>query len=1200
MMPPAAARRLPAAARLAICAAAITLVATLATIRPAPPAAGQSVGRWGLAASIHLPPLPAAPIDIALDRTGELLVADGDNRAVQVYRGGEIEPSAWWQAPEELNTLTPRPDLPSVRLPYAVAADPRASSGRRYVLWAEIFQSSDSLGDGVTVYYLESRLPDGRRESVVRVDTFEQARGDLGVAVDLAVHPRTGDVIAVIGGTALRVDRASGATQRLAKIGRDGELVRFAVAPGGDMVAASPWIGLVVRFDLRGDVVRSFDLGASGYVPLAVAVDAADAVYALVRPESAATTDPALLVTFDAAGRPVVVWTARALGTPPPEGDWPFALAMADDGPAGGWAVTTTGLSAGSRLRVQGRLAGGGARAAIVGTTAKPAWAPRLGGEAWGSGIALAAPSGSPRDGPHVAALDLRGERVVAFDAAGVQIGSRIVPSNTLDIALGPDGELYLTTADGAVERRGSLLGQAGWSDPPPAWRVPVPLALGGRITAGTHVAVTQPRGHEAVLLDAVTGGETGRIRWPSGQGLWPTDIAAVAPDPTFPTGIVLTADLVDAHIQGWNPIAPGPLRGAWPMGLLAGPRRLAAATVPDDAAAQAGTGSSTWVAGLLADGAVEVHALTDRDESLVARFTPRLLDGTAISADDIALDRFGAVWLSDRRRASLHLFMPFGPATPTARTPGPSPTSPTPTATPTFSPGACTVTGDKVAGPPRIVLGQTASVTLTLAARCPATTRQSGADVLLAIDRSGSMAGAKLAAAQAAARTFTELLDVRHHRVGLVAFETTAAVVAPLSADLVATIDALDGLAPTGSTNLAAAIDTAVAHFAAAGRPDALPVVVLLTDGRQNGPGDPVLAADAARRSGVQLYTIGLGADVNRPALVAIAGRQERFFDAPTPEDLFPVYGEILRSVTTSLAGNLVIDDAMGGEVELVAGSARPAAFEDGTRALQWGRTLLPESGITLTYQIRPLRTGRLRTNLRAVAEYADGDGARRTFTFPVPEIEVVAPTPTPTATPTSLPRPVYLPAAYRLACLPGARRNDVVVVIDTSGSMVGAKLEAAKAAARTFVGLLGESGDQAAVIGFSEQPTLAAGLTGDDAVLIAAIDGLASSPGTRIDRALRAAAGELAGSPNRRPGSRGVVVLLSDGTQNGPVEPVREVAAALKAAGTLVFAIGLGADVDAALLVDVASPDGYRAAADERVLEEIYRGLAAVVACR
>jgi len=1197
MIPPVTARALSAALRTALIGAAVAVPAAVAALRPAPPAAAQTVGRWGLADSIHLPPLPAAPIDIALDRTGELLLADGDNRAVQVYRGGEIEPSAWWQAPEELNALTPRPDLPSVRLPYAVAADPRPNSGRRYVLWAEIFQGSDSLGDGVTVYYLESRLPDGRRESVVRVDTFELARGDLGVAVDLAVHPRTGDVIAVLGGTALRVDRASGETQRLARIGRDGELVRFAVAPGGDMVAASPWIGLVLRFDLRGDVVRSFDLGASGYVPLAVAVDAADAVYALVRPESAATTDPALLVTFDAAGRPVVVWTARALGAPPPEGDWPFALAMADDGPAGGWAVTTTGPAPGGRLRVQGRLAGGGARAAIVGTTAKPAWAPRLGGEAWGSGIALAAPSAGERDGASVAALDLRGERVVAYADGGAMIGSRIVPSNTLDIAMGAEAEVYLTTADGAVERRG-YIGQTGWSDLPAVWRVPVALALGGRISAGTHLAVTQPRGREAVLLDLDSGGETGRIRWPAGQGLWPTDVAALAPDAAFPTGIVLTADLVAARVQGWNPIAPGPLRGDWPMGLLAGPRRLAVATVPDAVAAQAGARSTTWVAGLLADGTVEVHALTERDESLVGRFSPRRGDGTLISADDIALDRFGAVWLSDRRRASLHIFVSGGGTPmPPSWTPGPSPT---PAATPTFSPGACTVTGDKVAGPPRIVLGATANVTLTLAARCPATTRLAGADVLLAIDRSGSMAGAKLAAAQAAARTFTELLDVRHHRVGLVAFETTASIVSPLSTDLVRTIDALDGLAATGSTNLAAAIDTAVAHLVAAGRPDALPVVVLLTDGRQNGPGDPLLAADAARRSGTQLYTIGLGADVNRPALVAIAGRQDRFFDAPMPEDLFPVYGEILRSVTTSLAGNLVIDDAMGGEVELVAGSARPAAFEDGTRALQWGRTLLPESGITLTYQIRPLRTGRLRTNLRAVAEYSDGDGARRTFTFPVPEIEVVAPTPTPTATPTSLPRPVYLPAAYRLACLPGARRNDVVVVIDTSGSMVGAKLEAAKAAARTFVGLLGESGDQAAVIGFSEQPTLAAGLTGDDAVLIAAIDGLASSPGTRIDRALRAAAGELAGSPNRRPGSRGVVVLLSDGTQNGPVEPVREVATALKASGTLVFAIGLGADVDAALLVDVASPDGYRAAADERVLEEIYRGLAAVVACR
>ncbi|MEO8083614.1 MAG: VWA domain-containing protein [Ardenticatenales bacterium] len=1199
-----AASSAPAARRALLAAIALGGLAALAAAPGAAPrraaVQAQSIGNWGLAATSHLPPLPMAPIDLALDRAGNVLVVDGDNRAVTVFRPGEIEPSAWWQAPEELDALTPRPDLPSVRLPFAVAADPRPTDGRRYVLWAEIFLASDSLGEGVTVFYLESRLADGRRESVVRVQTFEPARGDLGVAVDLAVNGRTGEVDATIGGVALRIDRTTGATQRLAKIGRDGQLTRFAVAPNGDLVTASPWVGLVVRFNMLGTVTRSYDLGAVGYVPLDVAVDASDTVYALVRPASGAGADPALLVTFDAAGRPSVLWTARAVGAPAPEGDWPYALAMADGGPAGGWAATTASLAPGGRLRVQGRAAGGGPRAAIVGASAKPAWAPRLGGEAWGAGIALAAEDGDGQGRGTIAALDLRADRVVAFDTAGAMIGTRGVPSDTLDIALDQDGTLFLTTDDGAVERRGAVVGETGLRDMPPQWRVPLDLALGGRLTAGARLAVTRPRGREAAVLDVLNGATLGRIHVADSQRLWPTDIAAVSPGVAFPAGLFVTADLVGAQAQGWNPIAPGPLRGEWAMGLLAGPRRLAAQTVTISRSAADPFGSlatTTYVAGLLADGAVEVHEIGDGSDVVVAHFAPRMADGGVLSADDIALDPNGTVWLSDRRRASVHRFAP-GFATPDAPawTPGPSPT---PVATPTLSAGACAVAGGKVAGPPRIVLGATARVTLTLSAVCPPRARVTGADVVLAIDRSGSMAGAKLAAAQSAARTFAELLDVRFHRLGLVAFDTTANVVAPLSSDVVPTIDGLAGLAPTGSTNLAAAVDVAAAHLAAAGRPEALPVVVLLTDGRQNGPGDPLQAADAARQAGVQLYTIGLGGDVNRPTLISIAGRQERFFDAPTPEDLFPVYGEILRSVTSSLAGNLVIDDWFSGDVAYVPGSAWPAAVEvDG--ALRWGRTLLPESGITMTYEVRPLRVGRVATNWRAVAEYADGDGARRTFTFPVPEIDVIAPTPTPTPTATPLPRPAYLPAMYRDACLPGARRNDVVVLIDTSGSMAGPKLDSAKAAARTFIHLVAAAGDQAAVVGFNDEPVLAAGLTRDTDVLVAAVDGLGSAPGTRIDRAMRAAAGELAGSPNRFPGSRGVVVLLSDGTQNGPIEAVYDVAAALKTSGALVFAIGLGADADAALLGQIASPGSYRAAADGGVLEAIYRGLAATVACR
>ncbi len=1180
--------RPPAALALAALCAMAALRA--AADRPAP-AAGQAFGGWGHVATSHLPPLPMAPIDLALDRDGALLVADGDNRAVTVFPDGAVEPVAWWQAPDEIDRLTPRPDLASVRLPYAVAADPRPGDGRRYVLWGEVFAASDSLGEGVTVYYLESRLPDGRRESVVRVETFEQARGDLGAAVDLAVHPVVGSVVATLGGTALAVDRATGRTLRLAKIGRDGELTRFAVGPGGDLVAASPWTGLVVRFSAQGDVRATYDVGSGGYTPLAVAVDAGDTVYALVRPTDAPGPDPALLVAFDGGGRPNVLWTARALGAPTPAGGWPFALAMADAGPAAGWAVTTAGVGPGARLRIQGRAAGGVSRPALLGASARPGWSPRLGGDDWGAGLALASPPGEAAGGAAVAALDLRGERVVAFDADGRFVGARRVPSTTLDIALAEGGELFLTTADGAVERRGAVWGDVGDHDPPPLWRRPLDLALGGRLAAGPRLVVTQPRRREAAVLDGATGDEVGRIRLADRLGLWPADVAAVGAGAAFPAGLFVTADLVGAEAQAWSPIAPGPLRARWPIGLLAGPRRLAAATVGDGAAA------ATWLAGLLVDGSVEVHAVTERDDRLVARFEPRLSDGSPVSADDVALDRDGAVWLSDRRRAALHRFAAGVPPTPPPWTPGPSPT---PTATPTASAGGCRVTGNKVAGPPRIVLGATARVTLTLSAACPDSARLAGADVILAVDRSGSMAGAKLAAAVAAARSFAELLDVRHHRLGLVAFETTAALVQPLSSDVVPTIDALAQLTPIGSTNLAAAIEAAAGHFAAAGRPEALPVVVLLTDGRQNGPGDPVLAADAARAAGVQLYTIGLGADVLRPALVAIAGRQDRYFEAPTPEDLYPVYGEILRTVTRSLAGNLVIDDAMDPDVELVPGSAAPAGREDGVRALQWGRTLLPSSGITLTYAVRPLRTGRLATNRHAEARFADGDGAQRTFVFPAPQIEVVAPTATATPTATPTPRPAYLPSVLRLVCVPGARRNDVVVVIDTSGSMAGAKLAGAQAAARSFVGLLTAAGDQAAILGFADQPVTAAGLTSDRAALEAAIDGLATSPGTRIDRALRAAAGELAGSPQRRPGSRGVVVLLSDGTQNGPVEPVHEVAAALKAAGTAVFAIGLGADADAALLAAIADPGGYRAAADPDALEAVYRALAAEVGCR
>jgi Ca-activated chloride channel family protein len=234
--------------------------------------------------------------------------------------------------------------------------------------------------------------------------------------------------------------------------------------------------------------------------------------------------------------------------------------------------------------------------------------------------------------------------------------------------------------------------------------------------------------------------------------------------------------------------------------------------------------------------------------------------------------------------------------------------------------------------------------------------------------------------------------------------------------------------------------------------------------------------------------------------------------------------------------------------------------------------------------------------TNRQAVAEYTDGDGVRRTYEFPVPRIMVITPTPTPTPEP----KLIFLPSAFKSQCIPGRAHADVVLLIDTSGSMAGEKMEAAKAAALSFLDNLDLDYDQAAVIGFDAEPRVASGLTHSRAALVQAVESLSVRQGTLIDRALTAAEIELRYGSGRNPANRGVVVLMSDGAHNGAPDDVLAAANNLRPHTSAIYAIGLGADVDAGLLRRVASPGAYYFAPSTDELRGVYREIAVRIPCR
>lgn len=528
---------------------------------------------------------------------------------------------------------------------------------------------------------------------------------------------------------------------------------------------------------------------------------------------------------------------------------------------------------------------------------------------------------------------------------------------------------------------------------------------------------------------------------------------------------------------------------------------------------------------------------------------------------------------------------------------------SPTPVATPASAP--CTVQGDKTAAPARVELGQPVTVELSLDIRCRPGA-EPRADIVLVLDRSNSMAGFKLSGARAAAKGFVAGLDLARHRVAVISFSDLVTLDQPLTGDRAAIDAAIDRLRTDGRTDIAGALDRAGWHLSAAGRPGALPVVLLLTDGKPSREGQPYVDAvrqgERIRARGGLTYAIGLGDDVVASLLTAVAGSAERYFFAPDPEDLDPIYALLSQNVGEVVATDVRVSDRMGPEVDFVPGSAQPQAQLSGDQ-LDWSLNLLPSGGARFRLQVLPRRTGRLPTNTEAIASYT-AEGQRYSFRFPVPEVEVVAPvTPTPTRPPTATPqhKTAYLPFLARGLCLPKDARlgADIVLVIDSSASMRGAKLAEAVAAAKVFLAEVDPRRDRVGLVSFDSDARREHVLTQDMAAVGRRLDGLTTQIGTRLDRGLEEAAREL--EYRGRRGAAPVIVLLSDGVPSaGTADRARVMAFTARASGATLVTIGLGSDSDGLFLRELASsPSHYYFAPEASGLTEIYRRIAGNLPC-
>lgn len=539
-------------------------------------------------------------------------------------------------------------------------------------------------------------------------------------------------------------------------------------------------------------------------------------------------------------------------------------------------------------------------------------------------------------------------------------------------------------------------------------------------------------------------------------------------------------------------------------------------------------------------------------------------------------------------------------------------------------SAGACQVVAHKTLGPERVVLGATAQVTLTVDAECAALAAP--LHLALVVDNSTDIGGPRLEGLREAVAVLPEVLDFEQSQAGLVVFHSTAEILAPLSHDPQALVEASRRFFPRQGHNLKMGLRAGLQLLRQA-RPGAAPgvteVLLVVVAGPSDHPAEELLAeAQQAKDEGVLVVTVGASGLADYALLEAMATAPSRFYTETYSGRYATLFREIIGDIGRVTLTGAQVTDSLSTGLGYVWGSGVPAPRVRGAD-LAWRYAIWPAEGLRISYRMTCDELGRRPSSTRSELQLEFDRGAPQIASFPIPEIDCVpapSPMPEPTETPTPSPSPtaspmpsatprllpVYLPVAWKQHCLPLFERADVALVLDASSSMLepGAlgdpKLQLALDAASAFVDALALPADRAAIVTFSSRAELLYPLSGDRAPLQLALARLFGQVryGSRLDLGI-ALGHQVVVGPEHHAESRPVLVLLTDGLAADDAA-ARAAAERARSEGLLIYAIGLGQAPDRELLAELAgdparsflSPDG----AD---LRRIYLQIARASAC-
>ncbi len=153
-----------------------------------------------------------------------------------------------------------------------------------------------------------------------------------------------------------------------------------------------------------------------------------------------------------------------------------------------------------------------------------------------------------------------------------------------------------------------------------------------------------------------------------------------------------------------------------------------------------------------------------------------------------------------------------------------------------------------------------------------------------------------------------------------------------------------------------------------------------------------------------------------------------------------------------------------------------------------------------------------------------------------------------------------VFVPIAIDENRVPSRRRTGVVLAIDTSTSMEGAKLQSTRAALGQLLDRIHWSEDLVGIVSFSQSAVLRQALTDERGAVERAVAQLSVAPGTQLAEGVMLARTELQRALGSGVNAEPVVVIVTDGLQeSGRGRALREMDA-LREFGAGVVVVGIG----------------------------------------